>query len=736
MYPSDFSCESLRPWRRSLAPWVGLLFALLTVGGALAYIQYEDYQAADRRARTVLQYQVSVVDENLSQYLQTTSNALDRIREDWRYVYGQPDGQRLLNTRLEAMATSMVGVRTFVLVDGNGDVIATNRAELLRRNFRDSERYRTIREGASKDMLYVSAPFVTPLGKFTISAGKMIADGDGRFAGYVLAILDTEYFSLLMRSSLFSEDMNAALIHGDGKVILRLPDREAVSGQDLSRYPDSLFARFMRMNSEHAVLEGVSNVTGQDLLTVLNKIRPESSRADKPLVFAVSITREAVYERWRGDTLTRGLAFAIVALLAVLGLSVYQRRQRAFERLRAVREEERRQAQEALLRAAESTRLALDSARLGVWHWYVIENRVLWSDMCYAYFGLPVGTAITLEVWAARLHPEDRERVTQAVARSVETHSDYKEDYRAIWPDGSEHWLHAVGRPYFSEQGDFVRMEGIVQDISSRKEAEAHLTERNHQVELLNAQLERRAFDAEAASRSKAAFMRAISHELRTPLNHIVSGANILLRGPLDEKQSKWLNRIHGASGELQRMISEVLDITYLAEGRLKLDAVKFAPTVLLDEVRLMVSDRVARKAITLTTRIAADVPPVLQGDPVRLEQALYNLVDNAVKFMESGRVAVGITLLERDEQRALLRFEVADTGIGIDPDALPALLSDAHLFEQLDSTVARKFGGLGIGLAHVRELARLMGGQLGAESVPGQGSSFWFTASLRIPSI
>ena len=251
---------------------------------------------------------------------------------------------------------------------------------------------------------------------------------------------------------------------------------------------------------------------------------------------------------------------------------------------------------------------------------------------------------------------------------------------------------------------------------------------------MLNTQLERRAFDAETASRAKAAFMRAISHELRTPLNHIMAGANILLRGPHDEKQGKWLNAIQAASQELQRMISEVLDITYLAEGRLKLDEVKFAPRVLLDEVRLMVGDRVERKAITLATRMAGDVPSVLQGDQVRLEQALYNLVDNAIKFMEAGQVDVGITLLEREGLRVLLRFEVADTGIGIDPEALPALLSDAQLFEQLDSTAARRFGGLGIGLAHVRELARLMGGQLGAESVPGQGSRFWFTARLRVP--
>lgn len=102
---------------------------------------------------------------------------------------------------------------------------------------------------------------------------------------------------------------------------------------------------------------------------------------------------------------------------------------------------------------------------------------------------------------------------------------------------------------------------------------------------------------------------------------------------------------------------------------------------------------------------------------------------------MDSGEIRIGLRLLERDDQRALLKFEVIDTGIGIEPDALTLLLSDAHLFEQLDSTAARRFGGLGVGLAHARELAKLMGGQLGAESTPGQGSTFWFSAWLRVCS-
>lgn len=735
MQQSIPSRDATPSWERPIAPWIGLAFAMLILGAALAYIQYSDFRAVDQRARGLLDYQVNIVDENLTKYLKTTGSALERIRADWRNIHGQPDGPRRLNARLEAIVASMLGVRTIVVVDVEGSVVASNRTELVGQNFRDSERYKTIRQGASTETLYLSPPFMTPLGNYAISAGKMVADKNGAFAGYVLAILDTEYFKLLMRSTLFSPEMNAALIHGDGKVILRLPDAEAITGKDLSQYPASLFARFLTMNQEHAVLEGPSEATGQDLLAVIHKVQPRATRADKPLVFAVSTTKQAMYARWRAESVARSTAFALISLAGILILLSYQRRQRAFDNLRTVREQEHRLAQEALLRAAESTQLAVDSSRLGVWHWFATENRIVWSDLCLAYFGLPPGTEITLERWADRLHPDDRARIADAVTRSIDSHSDYEEEYRVIWPDGSEHWLHAIGRPYFSEQGEVVRMEGTIQDITSRKAAEARLMERSRQIALLNIQLERRAFDAETAFRAKAAFMRAISHELRTPLNHILSGANILLRGPLNDKQEKWLKAIQGSSRELQRMISEVLDITYLAEGKLKLDMVEFAPAALLDQVRLMVSDRVERKAISLTTHLAPDTPDTLLGDPLRIEQAFYNLVDNATKFMESGCVDVGIAVVERDTHGAFVRFEVADSGIGIAPEALSVLLSDAQLFEQLDSTAARKFGGLGIGLAHVRELARLMGGQLGAESTPGHGSRFWFTARLRTSS-
>lgn len=164
MQPISLSLGSRPPWRRPLAPWISFTLALLTFGSALGYIQYQDYQAAGQHAQKVLQSQANVVSENLSKYLQTTSNALDRIIEDWRYVYSQPNGQHLLDTRLKAIATSMIGVRTIVLVNSEGLVVASSRVELVGRDMQASDRYKTIRQDASKSTLklYVAPPLVIP----------------------------------------------------------------------------------------------------------------------------------------------------------------------------------------------------------------------------------------------------------------------------------------------------------------------------------------------------------------------------------------------------------------------------------------------------------------------------------------------------------------------------------------------------------------------------------------------
>jgi len=231
---------------------------------------------------------------------------------------------------------------------------------------------------------------------------------------------------------------------------------------------------------------------------------------------------------------------------------------------------------------------------------------------------------------------------------------------------------------------------------------------------------------AEDANRAKSAFLANMSHEIRTPLNAILGLVHLMHEGASPE-QAERLARINGAGHHLLSIINDILDISKIEAGKLVLEESNFSLASILDHVRSLLADAAHAKGIEIEI-VSDDVPAWLRGDPLRLRQALLNFGSNAVKFTEHGKVTLRARLMDRDGDHLLVRFEVADTGTGITPEALARLFS---AFEQADASTTRKHGGTGLGLAITRRLAELMGGSAGAASTPGEGSTFWFTARL-----
>ena len=232
---------------------------------------------------------------------------------------------------------------------------------------------------------------------------------------------------------------------------------------------------------------------------------------------------------------------------------------------------------------------------------------------------------------------------------------------------------------------------------------------------------------AEAANLAKSAFLANMSHEIRTPMNAILGMANLLRRDGVTPVQAKRLDKIDAAAEHLLGIVNSVLDISKIEAGRLVLDLAAVSVSVLLANVVSMLSERAQNKNINLKVEMDS-FPPRLYGDPTRLQQALLNYAANAIKFSEGGDVVLRAVKQEESADGVMIRFEVEDSGIGIPEDTL------AHLFEtfqQADNSITRKYGGTGLGLAITRRLAELMGGHAGAQSQPGVGSTFWFTACL-----
>jgi PAS domain S-box-containing protein len=257
----------------------------------------------------------------------------------------------------------------------------------------------------------------------------------------------------------------------------------------------------------------------------------------------------------------------------------------------------------------------------------------------------------------------------------------------------------------------------LLSDIGDLKSAEQRLRQLNEE---LTAARDR----AEAANRAKSAFLANMSHEIRTPMNAIIGLTHLLRRDTVNAVQLERLGRVNDAATHLMQVINDILDLSKIESGKLQLERTAFDLRELLARCQALVAQRARDRGLQLQLDMPGGLRPWVMGDPTRLSQALLNLMANAIKFTETGSVVLHCRVQEGD----WLRFEVADTGIGIAADKMETLFQP---FEQADSSTTRRFGGTGLGLAITRHLVEMMEGDIGASSTPGQGSSFWFTARL-----
>jgi len=267
---------------------------------------------------------------------------------------------------------------------------------------------------------------------------------------------------------------------------------------------------------------------------------------------------------------------------------------------------------------------------------------------------------------------------------------------------------------------------------SQRKQLQLYQTAVG-ELRATNEELARTSARAEAASEAKGAFLASMSHEIRTPMNGVLGMTQLLADTELSPEQARMLQTLDRSARHLLRVIDDVLDVSKLDAGRIELDERPLEVRRLLSEVVDLFRPRADSANLFLALDVGEDVPEAVVGDDVRIRQVLINLVGNALKFTESGGVRVRVQQLTRLSQRAALRFEVVDTGIGIAPDAIEHLFDR---FTQAEPGTTRRFGGTGLGLAIVKGLVEAMGGRLGARSTPGQGSTFWFELMLPVVGV
>jgi signal transduction histidine kinase/AmiR/NasT family two-component response regulator len=369
-------------------------------------------------------------------------------------------------------------------------------------------------------------------------------------------------------------------------------------------------------------------------------------------------------------------------------------------------------ALERVERSQERMSLALQIADLHVWEMDYARGELIKAGAEDTFFTEPkTYEELAADIWCT-IDPRDLPEVQAAWERHVADGAPYRPEYRVVRNDGKEVWTAGAVKLIVGRDGQPARLVGALQDITQRKAQERALVQAKE--------------EAEAANKAKSAFLATMSHEIRTPLNGVLGMAQAMAMGELTDQQRGRLDVIRQSGESLLAILNDVLDLSKIEAGKLELEQAEFDISDLAKGAHATFAAIAENKGLKFRLKVEPAARGTYLGDSVRVRQILYNLVSNALKFTDKGEVNVTV-----GRRRGVLRLSVKDTGIGVPPEKLANLFQK---FEQADASMTRRYGGTGLGLAICRDLAQLMGGAIGAESTPGEGSTFWVT--LKAPQL
>lgn len=453
----------------ALAPWLGLGLVLLTLGGAIGFNLYLEHGLTMAREKDRLLSKTRVIADNMELELASANQALEGIRDDlpnWK----EASAVQAETHFLKALTNAMPGIRYIGVMDAQGTLLASNQSQLVGGNYSYRDYFNAAKRHPDARTLYVSPPFKSVLGAYVINITRMIPGPRGEFAGVVTATLDPGYFKTLMASVLYAPDVWDAIAHGDGLLFLMLPEREALHGMNLAQ-PDSLFTQHRDSGQAATVLTGTVYATNEKRMMAQRTVHPGTLKMDKPLVVAVSRDLDMILQPWRRGALTQAGLFGLIAVVSILGLYAFQRRQRIFDQRAA-------EAATALRQSAERLQLATEASGVGVWDYDIVSGGVVWDDSMYVIYGIDPETVSSLyDAWHNSVLAEDQPAVDAALEVTIAQGVPYEPRFRIRRSDGALRYIQARARIYFNADGKPVRLVGTNEDITERQQREAALRE-------------------------------------------------------------------------------------------------------------------------------------------------------------------------------------------------------------------------------------------------------------------
>jgi signal transduction histidine kinase/CheY-like chemotaxis protein/HPt (histidine-containing phosphotransfer) domain-containing protein len=386
-----------------------------------------------------------------------------------------------------------------------------------------------------------------------------------------------------------------------------------------------------------------------------------------------------------------------------------------------------RRSERALRGTGDRLALAARAGSVGIWEFDPVADCLVWDDQMLGLYGIGRdGFSCTYESWQARLLPDDRPNVDEEMHAALIGEEDFDTAFRVVWPDGAIHHIRAIALVQRDFGGRPIHVIGTSWDITAQKEAEREQRATIFQLANAMSRAIELAAEADKANQAKSDFLANMSHEIRTPMNGVIGMTGLLLDTTLDSDQRRYAETVRTSAEALLTLLNDILDFSKIEAGKVELETLDFDLRALLDDFSSGLALRAQAAGLEFICSADPDVPLHLGGDPGRLRQVLFNLAGNAVKFTHQGEVAVRTTLVSETATDVVLRFSVKDTGIGIPKEVQGRLFQK---FTQADASTTRHYGGTGLGLAISKQLAELMGGQIGLVSEDSVGSEFWFTS-------
>ena len=443
----------LARWR----PWLLLALVLVAAGALMTFALIQERERIEAAERERLTTQSRVIEDNLSRQLAAINLALESLMTELPYWASRADGRERAARRLQGMELSMPSVRTFMILDKLGVVTASNREELIGSNFAQRPYFLAHVKSWDPHLLHLSEPFLSVLDVYAVNLSRSIIGPNGEFSGVVSATVDPIDLQVVLNSVRYTDDMQAMLVHGGGKVFGSQPLQPALIGRDLSA-PGTIFKRHLDSGQGINSFEGSPLTSGKDQLVVLRTIQPTQLDLDAPLIVLLSRDSSALLATWRINAGNQLLIFGIFALLCTLGLVLYQRHR----------------TQQRTIN--QRLKLTTEAAGVGIWEFEPGARQYHWDAAMFTLFGLdPQSVSALNDDWKQLLLPGEIDRIRDATRAVIRHRQAFDLTFRICQPNGQERYLRNRAALHVGDPGSPVRLIGTTEDVTERKMREADL---------------------------------------------------------------------------------------------------------------------------------------------------------------------------------------------------------------------------------------------------------------------